>query len=184
MHSPEQAEAQSARWFRVDEDFDREIAHRFGSLPLRARAGELDDWGDSPRAALALAIVLDQLPRNLFRGQARAFEFDADARRVARAALHSGHDAELQPLEAVFLYLPFEHSEDLADQSRSVALFAQLQARVPASVLPMYERFSDYAGRHHEVIARFGRFPHRNRSLGRAATPEELAYLEAGGEAF
>jgi uncharacterized protein (DUF924 family) len=161
-------------WFESEKGFDREIEERFLSLIEAAARGELEPWAETPRGALALCILLDQFPRNVWRGTPRAFASDAEARRVAGAALAAGHDRKLEADERLFLYLPFEHSEDLADQERSVALFHDLG---DAEQL-------DYAVRHHDIIARFGRFPHRNRVLGRVSTPEEQAFLQQPGSSF
>jgi uncharacterized protein (DUF924 family) len=177
--------AERARlWFSLDADFDAEIRERFGALPARARAGGLDDWRRGPRSCLALTLVLDQLPRNLYRDTAECFAYDALAHELAQDALARGVDAALAPLEAAFLYLPLEHAEDPASQQRCVSLFRDLVSRAPAALRPQFESFVSYAVRHRDVIARFGRFPHRNRLLGRASTPQERAYLEAGGETF
>lgn len=166
-------------WFRKDEAFDAAIRERFGAATLVARNGGLDDWAEMPDCALALLILLDQFPRNLHRGSAEAFASDAHARAIARqVVLHRRFDLALTPTERGFLYLPFEHSEDMADQDLSVALFEGLRDN-PRSAAP--GGVIDYAWRHRAVIARFGRFPHRNAALGRASTPEEEAWLAEGG---
>jgi len=176
--------ARKVSWFVQSDAFDRTIATRFGSLPERALRGEFDGWSREPRPALALVLVLDQLPRNLYRGNARSFEFDSKACEIALLAIEADFDQKLHPLEASFLYLPLEHSEDLLLQDRSVELFESLVSRAPVDLRPMFEQFSVYAIRHREVIRRFGRFPHRNAVLRRRSTREELAYLESGGETF
>ncbi len=165
-------------WFEKSALFDAEIRSRFLGLYERAAAGELEAWRRSPLSALALAIVLDQFPRNMFRGEARAFASDALASRVARGIVGSGFDAVLRPVERWFAYLPFEHAEDLAAQRRSLALFDGLaQDGDSAGTL-------DYALRHYEIIARFGRFPHRNAILGRESTPEEIEFLKQPNSSF
>ncbi|MCW3481374.1 DUF924 domain-containing protein [Neisseriaceae bacterium JH1-16] len=166
-------------WFAKDEAFDAELRRRFLGLWQSARAGQLDDDVDSARGALALAIVLDQFPRNLFRGTADAFATDAQARGLAREALASRWDVALPPVARWFFYLPLEHSEALADQEESLRLYGTLPEDSPDrdSVL-------DYARRHHAVVARFGRFPHRNAMLGRASTPEEQHFLTQPGSSF
>jgi uncharacterized protein (DUF924 family) len=184
LRTPDAAAARQSIWFGSHGQFDQEIYARFGSLPDRALTGEFDAWVYSPRPALALVIVLDQFPRNLFRGSARSFAFDIRAQEVALAAIGSGFDRHLDPLEASFLYLPCEHSESLQQQERSVVLFERLVARGPIGLVPLFEQFAEYARRHRDLIARFGRFPHRNAILGRTSTPEESEYLEAGGETF
>ena len=166
-------------WFRKDAGFDAAIRSRFLPGVEAALAGDLDAWADDRQGLLALLILLDQFPRNLFRGEARAFAGDEQARRLAGLALARGWDQPLSAVEKLFVYLPFEHSESLADQERSVALFSTLAAGHPGC-----EGFLDYAHRHHEVIARFGRFPHRNAALGRPSTPEETSYLAQPGSGF
>jgi len=184
LDSPEAAQAVSKRWFTQDPAFDAAIAQRFGHLPDAALRGELDDWAGTPQGALARIVVLDQFPRNLHRESARAFAFDAYAAAAAQAAVAAGFDAQLAPLEAVFVYLPFEHAEDPALQARSVSLFTALDRRAPPGCEPLFANFLDFARRHRDVIARFGRFPHRNAVLGRVPTAEEIGWLAAGGERF
>ncbi len=165
-------------WFKTEPAFDEVLRERFGALQARAARGELDHWAESAAGALALVLLLDQLPRNLNRGAAAAFACDEHARRVARHAITSGFDQELPPVRRQFLYLPFEHSEMLADQEDSVRLFTSL----PEGSLR--EGCVDYAQRHHAVIARFGRFPHRNRALARPSTAAEEAFLTEPGSSF
>jgi uncharacterized protein (DUF924 family) len=173
--------AHQERWFAADPDFDAELRRRFGPLHEEARAGRLDRWAEKPRGRLALLILLDQLSRNLHRGRADAFAGDAHALALARGALDRGEDLDLALCERVFLYLPFEHAEDPQAQEVSVERFGALAAAAPAHARPLFESFLDYAVRHRDVIARFGRFPHRNALLGRTSTPEELAHLEREG---
>jgi uncharacterized protein (DUF924 family) len=184
LQSTAAAQRQAKLWFRADVAFDRHLAARFLDLPERARSGELEAWAQSPRTALARVIALDQLPRNLYRGSPQAHAFDAAALDAALDALARGHDEQLHPLESVFLYLPLEHAEDLVMQERSVRLFEALESRAPQGLEALFAGFSDYARRHHAVIARFGRFPHRNEILSRDSTEEERAYLSGGGERF
>jgi uncharacterized protein (DUF924 family) len=166
-------------WFERDDAFDAAIRDGFGALVVPARDGAFDAWAATPRGALALLILLDQFPRNLFRGRAEAFAGDARARRIAcDAVLRDRLDLALTPTERVFLYLPFEHSEDPADQDISVALFEGLRD-IPLHAEP--DATIDYAWRHWHVIRRFGRYPHRNATLGRPSTPAEQAWLAAGG---
>jgi uncharacterized protein (DUF924 family) len=166
------------QWFKRDDAFDAQIAQRFGAIVERALAGELDGelagWADSAEGALALVILLDQFPRNLFRGTARAFAGDARALRLAKQAIAQGFDRQLPRYNRMFLYLPFEHSEHLADQDRSVALFAALDD----------DNVARYAVAHRDIVARFGRFPHRNAALGRPSTPEETEFLKQPGSSF
>lgn len=171
--------APRAEWFRKDSAFDEEIRRRFLPAVDAALAGHLAGWAASPQGALALLVLLDQFPRNLFRGEAKAFAGDPGARQLAEDALARGWDKGLSAVEKLFIYLPFEHSESLADQARSLALFTALAAGHAGC-----DGFLDYARRHHEVIARFGRFPHRNAALGRPSTPEETSYLAQPGSGF
>lgn len=167
-----------ACWFEKSAAFDAEIRSRFLGLYERAAAGALDAWEHTPLSALALAVVLDQFPRNMFRGEARAFAADALAMRVSRGIVWRRFDAVLRPVERWFAYLPFEHAEDLAAQRRSIALFGAL-AHDPGSAGSI-----DYALRHYDIVARFGRFPHRNGILGRESTPEEIEFLAQPGSSF
>ena len=164
-------EAGRERWYERNEAFDAEVRHRFLALWQKAIAGELASWEDSDDGALALIIVLDQFPRNMFRGDAMAFSSDARAREVARRAIARGVDLRAEPLLREFLYLPFMHSEQMTDQLRCVELFRNS---------PNSDNLG-YAEQHADIIRRFGRFPHRNRMLGRATTPEEAAFLADGG---
>ncbi|MBX3618745.1 MAG: DUF924 domain-containing protein [Rhizobacter sp.] len=166
-------------WFRKSDDFDRAIGQRFGGLIDTALQGGLADWAATPETALARVIVLDQFTRNVFRNTPRAFAGDTLALAAARALLAQGHDRLLAPVQRVFVYLPFEHAEDLAAQDGSLRLFAALAAEVGDA-----HGWLDYARRHHEIVARFGRFPHRNAILGRASTPEEIEFLKQPGSAF
>lgn len=165
-------------WFRKDPAFDEAIRQRFGPLVDRALDGGLG-WGPAPADRLAELIVLDQFPRNLFRGQARAFAGDPRARALALDLVDDGGHLALHPLQRWFAYLPLEHAEDLALQDRCVALIGALAAEDPAHASAL-----DYAERHRDVVRRFGRFPHRNAALGRASTPDELAYLTQPGSGF
>jgi Uncharacterized protein conserved in bacteria len=177
------AETSAAHWFAADAAFDAQIRERFGSAADAAADGRLDGWAASPPGWLALLILLDQLPRSLYRGGSRAWAQDASAQRVALSGIARGDDRQLPPLRRVFAYLPLEHAEDKALQQRSVALFEALCAEAP----PPRERFEeilDYARRHRDVIARFGRFPHRNAVLGRPSTREEMIYLAQPGSGF
>ncbi|QRK12130.1 DUF924 domain-containing protein [Archangium violaceum] len=171
--------APRALWFERDAAFDAECAHRFLATHEKAAAGELNAWRDEPRSALALVLLLDQFPRNLFRESPRAYASDAQAREVARHALARGLDVPLPPVWRWFFYLPFEHSEDIHDQRLAVFLFEVLALQDPGSAESL-----EYARRHHDIIARFGRFPHRNARLGRESTPEEAAFLQEPNSSF
>lgn len=170
--------ARRGAWFAKDEVFDAAIRRHFLDSWQRLHAGELAIDVEDARAALAWLIVADQFPRNLFRGAGRAFATDAKARDGARLALERGLDMQVPAVARVFFYLPFEHSEDLADQQLSVRLFTALEPQVPDG------GYLDYARRHHAVIVEHGRFPHRNAALGRASTAAELAYLAQPGAGF
>jgi uncharacterized protein (DUF924 family) len=170
--------AERAEWFRKDARFDGEIRRRFGELHAAAARRDLEAWRASPEALLALVVVLDQFSRNLYRGHARAFAQDAHARECANQALARGDDLLLLPVQRQFLYLPLEHSEDLADQERCVELMRSLEAFEPTRGL------TEWAVKHRDIVARFGRFPHRNAALGRASTPEEVEFLEQPGSGF
>jgi len=159
------------RWFKKDAAFDAEIATRFMGVVDAATRGDLDDWAETAEGALALLIVLDQFPRNLFRGSQRAFATDAKARETARLAIANGFDRALEPDHRQFVYLPFMHSESLEDQDLSVALYETLGL----------EEQLRYAHIHRDVVRRFGRFPHRNAALGRETTTEEAEFLANGG---
>jgi uncharacterized protein (DUF924 family) len=164
-------EAGDERWYKRDDAFDRAVRDRFQRLWQEAAARRLSSWEESDDGALALVIVLDQFARNMFRGEAKAFSSDALAREVATRAIGRGVDRRVTEPLLQFLYLPFMHSEDLADQIRCIELF---RACGNADNL-------EYAEDHADIIRRFGRFPHRNRLLGRTTTPEETAFLDAGG---
>jgi uncharacterized protein (DUF924 family) len=160
-------EAGRERWFTNDEAFDALCRERFLPTYEAAARGDLNDWELVPDGALAVVLLLDQFPRNMFRGTRRVYQTDATALDVADRAIERGFDRQVEPALRGFFYLPFEHSESLADQERSVAL---------------HEAAGDedgltWARHHHDIVARFGRFPHRNAILGRESTPEELAYL-------
>lgn len=168
-----------AVWFKKDAAFDAQIAERFGALVEDALAGRLDAWDRDPDSALARILLLDQFTRNIFRGSARAFAGDAQALQSARALVASGQDRRFSGVRRQFTYLPFEHAEDLAHQRTSVQLFEQLARDEPALA-----GLVEWARRHEAVVARFGRFPHRNAALGRASSAEELDYVSQPGTGF
>ena len=159
------------KWFEKDTAFDDEVRSRFLETYAAAAAGKLSDWEQTAEGALALAIVLDQFPRNMFRGDARTYAADPLARAVAERAVARGFDRQVPAPEWQFFYLPFEHSESLADQERCCELF---RSTGDADLL-------QWAQSHADIIRRFGRFPHRNAVLRRATTPEEQAFLDGGG---
>ncbi len=161
-------------WYRRDDDFDAEIRARFGAAWQGAAAGAMDHWINAAPTALALMILLDQFPRNMFRAEPRAFATDAKVLGLAQDALEMGHDLSIQEPERQFFYLPFMHSEDLADQTRAIEL---IETRMPQTG----QGNVIHARAHAEIIRRFGRFPYRNADLGRDMTAEEQAFLDAGG---
>ncbi len=175
---------QSALWWKKQPAVDAEIRQRFAPLVGRAAVGELDDWLGSPRGRLALILLTDQFPRNIWRGQAAAFAFDVLALRWAKEAVARGLDRDARPIERVFLYLPLEHSEELADQRAAVRLFDALAGEVASEQAPAFAGYLDYARRHLEIIERFGRFPHRNAALGRETRAAEAEFLRQPGSAF
>jgi uncharacterized protein (DUF924 family) len=164
-------------WFRKSESTDAQIRARFGADVEAALAGGRDDWIGEPRHSLALVLLLDQFTRNIFRDTPRAFAGDPQALALARQLVQRGEDRSLAPIERWFVYLPFEHAESLPMQREALRLFGQLAAEGYADGLL-------WAQKHHDVIARFGRFPHRNAILGRPSSAEELAFLEQSGSRF
>ena len=169
------AEGREKQWFGGGAAFDAEVRAALSAAHDEAVAGRLDHWLETPDGCLALCILLDQYPRNVFRGTPRAFASDAQALAVAHHALAQGFESGLSQTERLFLYLPLEHSETLADQERCVRLTAGLDEN---------PEWLDYAEAHRDIVARFGRFPHRNAILGRVCTPEEEAFLEEPGSSF
>ncbi len=169
-------QTQPAQWFQVNSDFDAEITARYADAVDKAARGIFDDWKNDPDGCLALCLLLDQFPRNMFRGTPKAFATDGKALVIAKFALSKGFDQVLSSLKRRFLYLPFEHSENLNDQRRSVELFDRMKKDDPLGY--------DYAMRHLKVIEKYGRFPHRNKILERMNTPEEEEYLAQSGAGF
>lgn len=165
-------------WFSADPQTDTAIASRFGDLVGRGLTGELDGWAGSDTGLVALVLLLDQFTRNIYRGTPRAFAGDSRALALARRAIAAGRHRQMPPIHRVFLYLPLEHCEDPAIQDECVQLFTALAAETGTAAV---DDFARYAVAHRDVIARFGRFPHRNPILGRSSTPEESAYLERHG---
>jgi uncharacterized protein (DUF924 family) len=161
-------------WFRRDEMIDNKITARFAHIYEQLKSGVPGSWLASPEGYLAAILVLDQFPRNMFRDNRHAFLTDPAALALARDAIAKGYDMKLPPEQRAFLYMPFQHAEDLDDQARSIELFTKLGN--PLNL--------DFALRHQAIIERFGRFPHRNELLGRKSTPEELAFLQEPGSSF
>jgi uncharacterized protein (DUF924 family) len=184
LDMPLQTKKFTQRWFGASEETDQEIITRFGDTLTAIAHQEHEDWLQHPRSALAYIIVLDQFSRTIHRGSGQAFAYDAQAREAATQLMrHDGHLA-LAPIQRVFVYLPFEHSEDLADQKQAVSLFKTLVTAAPHEQKELFENYYDYAIRHAAVIERFRRFPHRNERLKRETTPEEAAFLQEPGSSF
>jgi uncharacterized protein (DUF924 family) len=185
--NPQQAALAKDRadlWWSKNGEVDREIRRRFeGSLELAAE-GKLDPWLAEPRGRLALIILTDQFPRNIYRDSPLAFAFDAKALAWSLEGIELGFDRRLQPIERVFFYLPLEHSEQLEHQERSVGMFRELVPLVAAEQKKIFEHYLNFAILHCDIIARFGRFPHRNRILGRSSTAEEIHFLSHPGSSF
>ena len=163
---------------------DDEIRRRFESWVIKAGSGELDNWASNPQDRLALILLTDQFPRSIYRDLAKAFAFDSKALSLAHTGIDAGFDAALRPLEKVFFYLPLEHSESPADQKQSVSLFQKLVDDASPDQKPTFAEYLDFAARHRDIISRFGRFPHRNKALGRISTSEELSFLQQPGSEF
>lgn len=172
-------------WFGKDEQVDRDIDSRFSAaVDAAVEWGLIDSDESVAQRYLVTILLLDQFTRNIYRGKARAFAYDSVALDLALKALIAGHDQQLRPIERVFLYLPLEHSENLEHQDRSVALFTQLQNSVAKPLQSAYAGFLDYAIRHQQIIARFGRFPHRNQILARPSSAEEQEFLLQPNSSF
>jgi uncharacterized protein (DUF924 family) len=173
-----------ALWWRKEAAIDGEIRRRFAEASASAARGALDDWLSLPAGRLALILLTDQFPRNMYRDTPRAFAFDPLALAWCKEGLRESMDEALRPIERVFFYLPLEHSESLEDQDASVCLFEALLETMNEDARPAFQGFLDFAYRHRDIIARFGRFPHRNRILGRESSPEEKAFLQEKGSSF
>ncbi|HEY2276602.1 MAG TPA: DUF924 family protein [Steroidobacteraceae bacterium] len=183
--SAEAIERRKDFWFGAGTgQHDEEIRSRFGELLEHAAAGRLASWADGPRRRLSLIILLDQFPRNMFRGTARAFDYDEQALALALTGMQSAADGALDFAERLFFYMPLEHAESLEAQDESVAAFRRLLAEVPPELHATFADSLRFAEEHRSIIERFGRFPHRNAMLGRASTRQETEWLEAGGESF
>jgi len=169
------------RWFTRDDTFDQQIAERFAGAYDDVRARRCESWLGQPRGRLAYVIVLDQFARNIFRNSPRAFESHGQALAAAVEGVARGHDGPLAVDERMFLYMPFVHSEELATQERSVALFEALAGSALPEARERLAGALDYARKHRDIIARFGRFPHRNSIFGRTSTADEMDFIKAGG---
>jgi uncharacterized protein (DUF924 family) len=185
---PEGVSARLALWFGSGAEEQRQlddlVRARFGPLAERAAAGELATWADSPRRRLSLILLLDQFPRQIHRGTARAFATDRDALALTLSGMQSAADAALSPVERIFFYMPLQHAELRDAQDESIAAYRRLLNEAPPELQEMFAGSLKYAELHRAIVARFGRFPHRNRVLGRANTTEEEAYLRRSGQSF
>jgi len=175
---------QGKLWFGKSAANDQAVIDRFSPTLIAAKAGRLDQWADTPRNRLALVIVLDQFPHHVYRDQPQAFATDPQALALSLEALATGEDQQLTPIERVFLYLPLEHAESVAVQEQSVALYEKLALGTAADERVLFDDFFNYARQHRDVVARFGRFPHRNAILGRPSTADELEFLKQPGSRF
>ncbi len=178
------AQTQRKLWWSKDATVDADMRTRFSALVNAAAAGDHDDWAATPRGQLALILLFDQFPRNIYRDTPQAFAFDARALQLAHDLITAGADKTLRRIERVFCYLPLEHAESIEMQDRSVERFTALAADAPEHERNTFTGYVDYALRHRDVIARFGRFPHRNRILGRTSTPDETEFLKQPGSSF
>lgn len=178
------ADAKQRLWFGYKAEQDAEARDRFGDWVAQAMAGELADWAETPEGWLALILLLDQLPRMIHRGTPQAFAGDERAQQLVRDGMAHGGDVLLAPLQRVFIYLVLEHAEQLGLQDQAVQQFQTLVAIAAPDEQALFADFLDYAERHRQVIARFGRFPHRNEILGRASSEAELAFLAEPGSRF
>jgi uncharacterized protein (DUF924 family) len=187
--SAERLQQRMRFWFgdeptAVRRERDAAIRSRFGELLERASAGELASWADGPRRRLSLIILLDQFPRNLYRGSARAFAYDAQALALALSGMQSAADAALDVIERIFFYMPLQHAESREVQDESVAAYRRVLAEAPAAVHAFFASSLRSAEHHRSIIEQFGRFPHRNRALNRPGTPEEEQWLARTGGRF
>ncbi len=180
----EVAGRQRTLWFGKSPANDQAVIDRFAATLTAATAGRLDHWAHTPRGRLALVIVLDQFPYHIHRDRPQAFATDPQALALSLATLAADEDRQLAPIERVFLYLPLEHAESIELQARSVSLYEKLAHEVAADERALFDGFLDYARRHRDVVARFGRFPHRNAILARASTPDEVEFLKQPGSRF
>ncbi len=178
------ADQKKKLWWSKDAVVDDIIVLRFEKSTLASADGLLNSWKKTPRGLLALILLTDQFPRNMYRGTSASFAYDHIALQLCRQVLEQGVDQLLRPIERVFVYLPLEHSEAIEDQERAVHLFEQLASDVSAAQRSTFDGFHQFAIRHRDIIARFGRFPHRNEILRRTSTAEEIAFLETAGSSF
>jgi uncharacterized protein (DUF924 family) len=178
------AARQNALWFGKSTANDQLVVERFAEMLIAAGRGELDHWNHTPRGQLALIVVLDQFPHHIHRNHGQSFAYDAQSLALALDMIQRGDDAHVAPIERVFAYLPLEHAESMAMQNLSVALYEKLSNEAAPAEHSLFDGFLDYARKHRDVVARFGRFPHRNALLGRPGTPEEAEFLKQPGSRF
>lgn len=178
------AERQQRLWWSKNPEIDAQCRTRFEPLLQDAAANRLADWADEPYSMLALILLMDQFPRNIYRDTPLAFAFDETARQYTHLALAMGLEQELPAIARVFVYMPLEHSEDIEDQEYCLQLFRALAKQADDADRKHFDGYADYAKKHHAVVERFGRFPHRNKILGRASSAEETAFLQQPGSSF
>lgn len=184
LESSDAALARKDWWYRGGPVVDEEIRQRFGAQVEQACNGGLTEWESSPQGAFAMVLLLDQFTRNLFRGTPDAWRGDSRAYRIVNGAIEAGFDRRLHPVERIWLYHPFHHSELLEDQDRGLAILGALRDEAEPAWTPYVDQSIKGWTRHRDIVAKFGRFPHRNAILGRDSTREELAYIDGGGENF
>jgi len=178
------AQQRSKLWWSKNPEIDQEIRQRFAPYVEAVACHELDAWANRAGGLLALILLIDQFPRSMYRNSPKAFEYDTLAQQWSLNGIEHGLDKKLRPIERVFFYLPFEHSEDAAHQDLSVKLFTRLYQEVPPEHMDIFRGFLTFALRHRRIIERFGRFPHRNNALGRMSTSEEIDFLQTPGSSF
>ena len=171
-------------WFTARAETDQYVREHFEADLKQASAGSLTEWEQTPRGRLALIVLSDQFPRNIYRGTARAFAYDSHAQRLCLDGQACGHDKMLRAIERSIFYMPLQHAEELALQEQAVGCFSELVEEAPSALKDVFVVFRDYAVAHRDIVARFGRFPHRNAILGRVSSPEEIAFLQQPGSSF
>lgn len=181
---PEALAERNAIWFTADEAFDQKVRGRFSAHLEQAARGEYKLWKLTPRGTLALIIIFDQFPRNIYRSTPQAFTYDERALALCRDGVAMGIDRELDVIERTFFYLPLEHAEDLDAQDKSLVCFEKLDADAPAPLKAITADYLQYAVSHREIVRRFGRFPHRNLVLGRTSTPAEIEWIAFDSKTF
>lgn len=184
LDSPQAAEARGSFWFGSDPATDSLIWELYADAVTDAAAGHYDDWLQTARGRLALIILLDQFPRNIFRGTAEVYRYDPVVITLAQAGVALGQLAGMSVPEQAFFLMPYQHSEELEVQRAGVALMQAMVAEAPAEWRQTAQNFADFAVRHHDIVESYGRFPHRNRVLGRSSTDAEERFLQEGGETF